>query len=62
MVVLTFCPTTSRVATHESAILVNFGPKITQLHHVRLGDQLEDDDDDGCWRSEFCDSAKYSAQ
>ena len=25
-----------------------------ELHHVGLGDQLEDD---GCWRSEFCGSA-----
>ena len=33
-----------------------------ELHHVGLGDQLEDDDDDGCWRSELCGSAKYSAQ
>ena len=31
-----------------------------KLHHVGLGDQLEDDDD-GCWRSEFCGCAKCSA-
>ena len=31
-----------------------------ELHHVGLGDQLEDDD--GCWRSEFCDSANCSAE
>ena len=32
-----------------------------ELHQVGLRDQLEDDDD-GCWRSEFCGSAKYSAE
>ena len=32
------------------------------LHHVGLGDQLEDEDDDDDWRSKFCCSAKYSAQ
>ena len=35
-------------------------PQEDELHHVGLGDQLEDDD--GCWRSEFCCSAKCSVQ
>ena len=45
-----------RLAIHMSAIFANFGPKMTNSN-VGLGDQLEDDDD-GCWRSEFCGSAK----
>ena len=32
-----------------------------ELHHVGLYDQLEDDDD-GCWLSEFFGCTKYSAQ
>ena len=30
--------------------------QVDELHHVRLGDKVEDDD--GCWRSECCGSAK----
>ena len=58
---LPFVPPLFCLATHESAILAIFDSTDDELHHEGLGDQLEDDDD-GCWRSEFCGSAMFSAQ
>ena len=56
----TICLTICRLATRAIAISANFWSQEDELHHVGLGDQLEDDD--GCWRSEFCGSTKCSAQ
>ena len=50
----TFCSTTLYLAT-------KFWSQDDELRHVGLSEQLVDDDD-GCWRSELCGSAQYSAQ
>ena len=60
VVVLTFCPTTLCLATHVSAILANFGPKMTNSTMLGLVTQIEGDD--GCWRSKLCGSSKFSAK
>ena len=49
---LTFC----RLVTRASAIFAKLWSQEDELHHVGLGDPLEDDD--GCGRSEFCGSAQ----
>ena len=41
IVVLTFCPTTFCLVTHESAILANFGPKMTTFTMLGLVTSLK---------------------